>query len=103
MSESTLPGRPAATETTPQSWQQTLGRIAARLSARSMVPVWLMVIFLLSATLRFTGVNWDAGTHRHPDERFLTQVITGVRWPSSFGEYLHGEVSPLNPRNNSYT
>ncbi|HEX8683118.1 MAG TPA: DUF2298 domain-containing protein [Ardenticatenaceae bacterium] len=104
MSESTLPGRPAAQEETRRqfSLQQVLRRIGALLSARSMVPVWLPAIVLMAALFRFTGLNWDQGTHRHPDERHLTMVIERVQWPSSFGEYLNEQTSTLNPRNNEF-
>ena len=34
----------------------------------------LVIIFLLGAYFRFTGINWDEGRHQHPDERYLTMV-----------------------------
>src|SRR4051794_19616495 len=69
--------------------------------------VWLTValIVALAFTARIYNVNWDETTHLHPDERGLTMVATNVKLPSSPGEYLSQESSPLNPYNagsNSY-
>jgi YYY domain-containing protein len=61
-----------------------------------------ILIILLGAYFRFTGLNWDDGRHLHPDERFLTMVETSLAWPSSIGEYLNERKSPLNPRNVGY-
>lgn len=44
----------------------------------------LILILLLGTALRFTGLNWDGFTHFHPDERFLTQVITAMGGGLSF-------------------
>ncbi|HET7768101.1 MAG TPA: glycosyltransferase family 39 protein, partial [Chloroflexota bacterium] len=39
----------------------------------------LAVILAVGAYFRFTGLNWDAGHHLHPDERFLTMVEGAIR------------------------
>jgi YYY domain-containing protein len=59
----------------------------------------LVVILLLAAYLRLTGINWDEYTHLHPDERFLTMVESSLKLPSSVGEYFNTAASPLNPHN----
>ncbi len=64
--------------------------------------IGLFLIFLLAFGLRIYGLNWDQGFHLHPDERFLTMVGTGIRWPKNIGEYLDTKTSPLNPYNNGY-
>lgn len=56
-----------------------------------------IVILIIAITFRFTGLNWDQGNYLHPDERFLTMVITSMKWPSSLQEYLDTNSSPLNP------
>jgi len=58
-------------------------------------------ILLVAAVLRFIGLDWDAGHHLHPDERFITMVETGIRLPSGIGEYFDTARSPLNPYNNN--
>ena len=55
-----------------------------------------MVVGLL---LRLAWRSWDAGTHLHPDERYMSIVADNVRWPGSVGEYFDVEHSPLSPYN----
>ncbi len=59
----------------------------------------LILILLLGASYRFTGLNWDENHHLHPDERFLTDIGSQLRTPNSFGQYLRTSESPLNPNN----
>ncbi len=59
----------------------------------------LLVVLLGAAGFRFAGVNWDAGQHLHPDERFLSMVVTAEGRPDSASAYLDEARSPLNPRN----
>ena len=63
----------------------------------------LVVILLAGLVLRFTGVNWDAFTHLHPDERFLTMVEAALTPAHNVAEYFNTTVSPLNPANRGYT
>ncbi|HET7012238.1 MAG TPA: DUF2298 domain-containing protein [Anaerolineales bacterium] len=79
--------------------------LAAR--AREQWRAWataaaLTLILAVAAVLRFTGLNWDENNHLHPDERFLTMVETGIRPPSSLGEYFDTDRSSLNPHNAGY-
>jgi len=55
-------------------------------------------IFFVALALRLNNVNWDQNQHLHPDERFLTMVMTRLQWPNGIGAYLSQE-SPLNPFN----
>ena len=70
---------------------------ARRVAARHLVV--LVLILLAAAFLRLSGVNWDQGTHLHPDERFLTMVAADIRMPESLAAYFDTARSPLNPAN----
>ena len=66
-------------------------------------PFWLttllLIIILAAGTaLRLVGVDWDEGQHLHPDERFLTIVVTSIQ-PGKISEYFNTAVSTLNPHN----
>ena len=75
-------------------WPRTL------LAGRFMVPVVFGLVLLCGAALRFTGIDWDSGSHLHPDERFLTMVVTAQEWPNDLlGTYFDEKNSKLNPRN----
>lgn len=60
------------------------------------------LILTLAFFLRSFNLNWDAHTHLHPDERFLTMVLTSVSLPSSLTQYLDTSASPFNPHNAGY-
>lgn len=74
-------------------------RWRARTAARSP---WLLVpIALLAFALRVHGLKWDGGYHLHPDERYITIVITDrilPDWPPDWHALLDPDRSPLNPR-----
>ncbi|MEA1976841.1 MAG: DUF2298 domain-containing protein [Chloroflexota bacterium] len=74
-------------------------RERSRVRSDLVVGILLVAVLALAAYLRFTGLNWDSGTHLHPDERFLTMVETSIQPPQSIGEYFNTETSPLNPHN----
>ncbi|WP_374685587.1 ArnT family glycosyltransferase, partial [Promineifilum sp.] len=74
---------------------------AARAAARAeaLVVILLLAVLALGAYFRLVGLDWDAGSHLHPDERFLTIVagkISGVENPL---DYLRTSRSTLNPYN----
>lgn len=61
--------------------------------------ICLVLILLLGAAFRLTGVNWDNSLHFHPDERHIWMVAISLSLPKSLGEYFNTAVSPLNPYN----
>ncbi len=68
--------------------------------------VWdllLIVVLVIGALLRFTGIEWDGEQHLHPDERFLTMVETGITPVENISEYFDTGSSSLNPNNRGYT
>jgi len=67
--------------------------------ARTATLLALAAIIVLGAYLRLTHVNWDDNGHLHPDERFLTQIETGLQAPSSIANYFDTDDSRLNPYN----
>ncbi len=67
---------------------------------RSYLPgLMLLLILTLAASVRLVGLNWDAYSHNHPDERFLTMVESSIRIPESVGEYFDTDNSTMNPHN----
>jgi YYY domain-containing protein len=62
----------------------------------------LILILLVGAYFRFTGLNWDGNHHLHPDERFLTMVATSLESVSDPRLYFRTSESPLNPYNRGY-
>lgn len=65
----------------------------------SLAVVFLVLILLLGAYFRFTGLDWDENFHLHPDERFLTIVTSQLESVSNPLTYLRTSESPLNPYN----
>jgi YYY domain-containing protein len=59
----------------------------------------LVLILLVGGYLRLSHINWDQGTHIHPDERFLTMVEDALQLPKSLGQYFDSTTSPLSPYN----
>lgn len=64
----------------------------------SLAVLFLLLIIVVGAYFRFTGLNWDDAYHLHPDERFLTDTagLLKVTDPIS---YLKTSESTLNPYN----
>lgn len=59
----------------------------------------LLLILIVAAVLRFTGLDWDNGRYLHPDERFMVMVTDDTAWPDSISGYFDSATSPLNPYN----
>jgi YYY domain-containing protein len=89
----------------PASAQETsrlraaLSRVRAWLNTATATWIILSFILAIGAYLRLSHVNWDMGTHLHPDERFLTMVESSMRLPKDVGEFFDSTRSPLNPYN----
>ena len=62
----------------------------------------LGVVLAAGALLRLIGINWDAGHHLHPDERFISMVEEKLQFPRTPAEYFDSQSSPLNPYNQGY-
>jgi hypothetical protein len=70
---------------------------------RALVIVFLLLaIICAGAYLRTIGVDWDAGRHLHPDDRFLSMVLNSMTPVKSVGEYFNTDASTLNPGNVGY-
>lgn len=57
----------------------------------------LGLVLLLAASLRLTGLDWDAYRHYHPDERYIAWVATTVEWPTSWRTAFDPARSSFNP------
>jgi len=62
----------------------------------------LVAVLLAAAALRLTGIYWDEDQHLHPDERFLTGVVSSLEPVHSLQEYFDTDTSTLNPNNRGY-
>ncbi len=87
------------TTETAVSADKTVTEQLRRFNWESLAVVVLILILLLAAYFRFTGLNWDNNHHLHPDERFLTDTTSLLRTVSNPLEYLRTSSSPLNPYN----
>ncbi len=56
----------------------------------------LLAILFLAFLLRTYNINWDKGTHLHPDERAIVMTVEKLSLPSSLSAFF-SEQSPLNP------
>jgi YYY domain-containing protein len=64
--------------------------------------ILLLITLVIGAYFRFTGLNWDANEHLHPDERFLTMVASSIAPLENPQDYFNTEKSTLNPNNRGY-
>lgn len=64
--------------------------------------VLLIAILAAGAYFRLVGLDWDEDQHLHPDERFMTMVVSSVSIPSGVGAYFDTSSSSLNPHNRGY-
>ncbi len=71
-------------------------------SARGVFALFLLAILLVAGWVRTYNIDWDEGTHLHPDERYLTMVVSALEFPETLAQYWNVETSPLNPANKGY-
>jgi YYY domain-containing protein len=62
----------------------------------------LVLILLVGAWLRFSGIDWGEYSFMHPDERFLLMVGSSIEPVDSFAEYFDTANSSLNPHNRGH-
>src|SRR3954451_24402621 len=54
---------------------------------RSLIPALLLIVIVaLGLTLRLTGLNWDDDSRLHPDERFMTTIVSRIGDPNNLLE-----------------
>ncbi|MEN9407223.1 MAG: hypothetical protein RLZZ455_439 [Candidatus Parcubacteria bacterium] len=53
--------------------------------------LYLTLIFAL--VLRVFGINWDQGSHLHPDERAIVLSVLGLSFPQTLQEFLQSTSS----------
>jgi YYY domain-containing protein len=75
---------------------------APKPNRRWLYDLLLVLVLLAAAAFRLYGVEWDDGQNLHPDERFLTSVLTALQPVDSLREYWDSANSTLNPNNQGY-
>lgn len=88
-------------ESTPQHLQFE-PEPAVRSGESRLWDVLLILVMLIGAYFRFTGINWGEGQFLHPDERFFVWVTADISPVQSLGEYFNTETSSLNPHNRGH-
>ncbi|MGI9624623.1 MAG: DUF2298 domain-containing protein, partial [Acidimicrobiales bacterium] len=63
----------------------------------------LALVLLVAFVLRVWNLNWDEGTHQHPDERYWSIVTADISAPGGIGPYFDSANSSLNPYNHRDT
>ena len=58
----------------------------------------LGMLLLVAFVLRVWNLDWDEGTHQHPDERYWSIVTNDISAAGPL-EYFDSATSPLNPYN----
>ena len=79
-----------------------------------LVPALLLALIVaLALALRLTGVNWDDDSRLHPDERFMTTIVSRIGSPDNYDDdakarctdpetayqYFNTDCSVYNPDN----
>ena len=64
---------------------------------RWLVAILVVIILIMAAALRLSGLDWDGYQHYHPDERYITWVATTIERPSHLKTALNPRQSPFNP------
>ena len=67
--------------------------------------IWTIILILILAAggyMRTVGMDWDDHEHLHPDERFLTFVVSSIHPNENPGDFFNTEKSTMNPNNVGY-
>lgn len=64
-----------------------------------LTPLLLVLILLVGFAFRSYNIDWDQGKHLHPDERFLSDVLTRISPVQPGVSYFDTSQSELNPGN----
>ncbi|MBX3047861.1 MAG: glycosyltransferase family 39 protein [Anaerolineales bacterium] len=65
--------------------------------------VLFILILLMAALFRFSGLDWGNNMHLHPDERFMNQVVAALQPAENLQQYFDTQNSPLNPNNRGFS
>lgn len=76
-----------------EGWQLIRHRLMKRWQEVGL----LILILLIAAALRLTGIDWDDYQHYHPDERYITWVATTIERPSTLQSAFTPNQSSFNP------
>ena len=71
-----------------------------RFSNKAIWKILIITIFLIAATLRFYGLNWDEGFNYtpHPDERAILMKVVEISPVQDIRAFFDKDSSSLNPR-----
>ena len=93
-----------AEKETPSSDGQPFREGGKRAVGKSvLIAILLGAILTAGAYLRLRGIDWDQSRHLHPDERFLTMVLTDIEPVDSIDEFVDTASSSLNPHNRGHS
>lgn len=70
---------------------------------KSLRILLLIMILILSAYFRLIGLDWDQSQHLHPDERFMTMVVSALDPTDTLADYFNTATSTLNPNNRGFS
>jgi YYY domain-containing protein len=62
----------------------------------------LLVVLLVGAYFRFSGLFWGDNQYQHPDERFLIWVVSDIAPTPDLSAYFDTAKSSLNPANRGH-
>jgi hypothetical protein len=62
-----------------------------------MAWVFLVLILVVAAVFRWTGLDWDGYYHFHPDERYIHWIATTIEWPDEWQTAFSPSQSTFNP------
>ena len=74
-----------------------LEKLMAAFERPHVLTAAVVIVLLLAGWFRFQDLNWDNGTHLHPDERFLSTTTNDIKWPQNFNNYFDPATSTLSP------
>ncbi|HET60462.1 MAG TPA: hypothetical protein ENN32_08860, partial [Chloroflexi bacterium] len=64
--------------------------------------ILLVGIVVFGGYLRTLGMDWDDGEYLHPDERFLTFVVSSIQPNENSRDFFNTQLSTMNPGNVGY-
>jgi len=71
-------------------------------TTQRLLTLLFLLVLIVAGWVRTYNLNWDKGTHLHPDERYLTMVASALSPPSSLQSYWDPALSTMNPTNQGY-